>query len=293
MVVRVFKDVLYKIVTSTGILLTVLNWPYVGRWVMWILLFNKKPDTIADGAGKTMKVTKYTGKIFPPFKPDTIANMKSLPIRNDDVLLCGFPKTGCHWLYEIVRMITSGSTELSAHGKIVEGMLEAAPQILLDSVSSPRVLNTHVHYEELPNDTKEKKTKIVFSIRCPKDTVVSYYNHLQLLKHNYNYDGSFENYFQMFMAGNIEYGSYFDYLLAWDKVRQCQKDNSMMVVDYNCLREDTLRTVKEIARFLDVDITDAFARRVVEKTDINNMKKKFPNNKLIYKGKKNSPTNCL
>lgn len=57
-------------------------------------------------------------------------------------------------------------------------MLEAVDSLtLLDSLPSPRLLNTHFRFKYLPKGLTEKKSKIVHIVRNPKDACVSYYHH--------------------------------------------------------------------------------------------------------------------
>ena len=128
---------------------------------------------IVDASGKTINATRLDGKIFPPFGESRIRNIPKISIRQDDVLLCGYPKTGCHWMYEIISMLPNGKVQLSKHGKELGGMIDAVPEIMLNCLASPRVLKSHVVYKELPKQVREETNKIILTVRNPKDTVVS------------------------------------------------------------------------------------------------------------------------
>lgn len=122
---------------------------------------NGETHKIADAAGDTMYVPRHKGKMYPVFGTDRIAGIKTVRIRKDDVLLCGYPKTGCHWVYEIIYMLVNKKSELSKYGKGIGGMIDAMPHFLLDSLPSPRVLNSHVLYDELPQQVMYKRNKII------------------------------------------------------------------------------------------------------------------------------------
>ena len=244
---------------------------------------------VVDASGKTINATKVDGKIYPPFGESRIRNIPKVSIRHDDVLLCGFPKTGCHWMYEVISMLLKGKVKLSRHGKVFGGMIDAVPQIMLALVPSPRVLNTHVLYEGLPTEVWEKKNKIILTVRNPKDTVVSYYNHVTNLKSAYGYDGSFNDFFDLFIEGKLEYGDYFDHLLDWEKRMKSQNCNQILMVSFEDLKADPLKCVHKVAEFLEVKVTDDFASEVVEACSFKKMKKKRARDgqpaKLFRKGK--------
>jgi len=95
--------------------------------------------------------------------------------------------------------------------------MELAGAQELNKLPSPRVLNTHMWLDFLPEQIFQKKSKIIFTTRNPKDTASSYYNHHFNLKDVYGYNGKFNSWFELFMEGKVDYGSFFDYHLSWYK----------------------------------------------------------------------------
>ncbi|RUS85848.1 hypothetical protein EGW08_006400 [Elysia chlorotica] len=191
-------------------------------------------------------------------------------------------------MYEVISMLLRGKAELSPHGKELGGMIEAVPEILLDSLPSPRVLNSHLLYAELPKQIREKKTKIILTTRNPKDTVVSFYNHHINFKIAYGYDGSFTDYFNLFMNGRLDYGDYFEFALDWKKIIKNQCCNQILIVPFEDMKLDPMRCVFDIADFLKVNVTEKLAGEIIDACSFNRMKKKRakdgPVAKLFRKG---------
>eukprot|EP00111_Clytia_hemisphaerica_P008104 TCONS_00023633-protein len=52
------------------------------------------------------------------------------------------------------------------------------------SMERPRIVHTHLMYDMLPRDLLEKKIKMIYVIRNPRDVIISYLNHLRIL-HGY------------------------------------------------------------------------------------------------------------
>lgn len=267
-----FKNSLYNLITWSGVLVRLV--PILEPMMVKLKLVECNSNyTVTDEGGATMKLTKYNGRLFPSFGEKALSGVSNLTIRDDDVLLCGYPKTGCHWVYEILIMVVTGKIGLTKHGKEVGGMVDAMPPIILDSLPSPRVLNSHLLYEELPAQIREKKTKVILTMRNPKDTVVSYYNHVIKVPELYDYRGKFEHYFKLWMAGTLDYGSYFDYVLSWDEIQKTQGEiNPVLIVEYEKLKEDPVPIVKEIGQFLGKPVSDAFAKQILEECSFSRMK---------------------
>lgn len=61
------------------------------------------------------------------------------------------------------------------------------------------------HFRFLPRDMKNKKTKTILCVRYPKDTAVSFFNHMRGLKF-YGYGkGKWENFLKLYLEGKCEF----------------------------------------------------------------------------------------
>jgi len=293
--IQLIKDTVYNLFVKYQIVLYLI--PVLKPFAKYVLDPNRlKNHEIKDRSGNTLPCTKIGERLFPPFGEDTLENIKKIKMRKTDVMLCGYPKTGCHWVHEILHMLVTGHAELTKHGKALGGMIDMVPQIVIDSVSSPRVLNTHLLFEDLPHEALEKKTKIILTARNPKDTVVSFYNHTHNMKDLSPYDGTFDDFFDMFIKEELPYGSYFDFYNSWDSYLKNQGKHPVLLVKFEDNKANPLECVKTIANFLELEISDEFAEEVVEKTNFNRVKAKRANNvdkDIFRKGTVGDWTNWL
>ena len=108
---------------------------------------------------------------------------------------------GMHWMWEIVPMLVTGSTNLTTKRMETNGFLMVASPTELDSLPSSRVLTTHCLFHELPSDFIIKRRKIVCIICDPKDVCVSYYHMLKSVKRA-DYDGTFDGFLTLFLNGH-------------------------------------------------------------------------------------------
>lgn len=200
-----------------------------------------------------------------------IRNIKNIKIRDDDVMLCTPPKSGTHWCFEILSMLLNKTTELSPLHKVFM-MLANVPEDKLETFPSPRILNTHFPFRMLPEQMKEKKTKIILLLRNPKDTVVSFYHHHRGVK-LYDYDGKFSDYLKLFMQGNLEYNSWFNYVLEFEKAME-QEPERIHLVYYEDLHENGVEEIAKLAKFLGLDVASdkEFIKEIIDKCQIKNMR---------------------
>ncbi|KAJ8299713.1 hypothetical protein KUTeg_023773 [Tegillarca granosa] len=110
-----------------------------------------------------------------------------------DVFLCTI---GTNWLWEIVNMLIKGNAEYEK-GRKIPTVIEHAKQEHLGEMTSPRVLSTHMKFEYIPKDFIQKKCKIVYIQRNPKDVAVSFYKYRNSEFESMNI--SWEDYLYMFV----------------------------------------------------------------------------------------------
>ncbi|XP_053376085.1 sulfotransferase 1A2-like isoform X2 [Mercenaria mercenaria] len=227
-----------------------------------------------DGTGETIRVLEVDGYNTPTFDMNQEEEFRSIPtwkIKPGDIFICAYPKAGTHWLWEVTSMLVNQSAD---RVKLIKetSMLEGVSQKNFDNVVCPRVLNTHLPLRLLPKDTLKMNSKILFVQRNPKDICVSYYNHHKKVL-EYEYDGKFENYVNRFLEGHVDYGSWFDYTLEWEKVIKDNKGYPIHVMSYEDMKTDSIGEITKISEFLGLKTDPTLIREIAEKCEFSNMKK--------------------
>ncbi|KAL8619915.1 hypothetical protein ACOMHN_015199 [Nucella lapillus] len=226
-----------------------------------------------DKAGCTLKLLQVNGKLYPQFPVENLKAYQSYPLRNDDVIICAYPKSGTHWLWEITNMLLQGKAQTVPFKKSQQ-MLEFVSKDDLVACPSPRVLNTHAHYDDLPRDAFKLKTKLVFVARNPKDVAVSLYNHHVKLDKYYQYSGTFHDWFHLFIEGKVDFGSFFDHTSSWVKVLYGDVTaNPIHVVMYEDMKENPVRETVRLAEFLGVTLDPEIVEEIAWKCSFSNMAK--------------------
>lgn len=97
------------------------------------------------------------------------------------------------------------------------------------------------------------QAKYIYIARNPKDVAVSYFHHLRGFI-AYQFSGSWDEFFELYLAGNIYYGSWFDHVLGWWGHRNAE---NVLFLRYEDLISNLREGAERIARFLPGDTPPA------------------------------------
>ncbi|OWF36360.1 sulfotransferase 1C4-like isoform X1 [Mizuhopecten yessoensis] len=258
---------------------------------------NRRDEDIANGQflqscdkrGNCIEVCKYGEDFIPTaiFKmghiPDPRTHfplLRDMQIRDDDILLCAYMKAGTHWVWEIIAMLTGQSTEYAA-GPKEDTMIEFRSVEKLDALPSPRILNTHIRFNNIPKGLIERKCRIVFVVRNPKDIAVSMYNHISAKGSAFAYKGSFDDFLSLFMSDVVPHNAWPGYMTGWETDFALHPDVPRHIIYYEDLKQNPVHEVKMLASYLNVTCTDSFIDEIVDKCSFAKLKE----------GKAGSPKN--
>lgn len=224
-----------------------------------------------DGTGQFQELTDGFLKME---MKDKLHEVKLYEMRNDDIIICAYPKAGTHWLWEIVSMIAKETTDYDRSSKIV-AMLETQRSEVLESLTSPRVLNTHVYASCLPKQVLEKKIKILHVMRHPKDIAVSYFCHVR--HHNWAFKVSpYETFSEFLPYLTGEYGVYLivSMFRYWKEMESFTEDNKEQVLElhFEDMKTNLTAVVERVAQFLNKELSKDTIDDIAEKCSFKNLK---------------------
>uniref|UniRef100_H0Y072 Sulfotransferase n=2 Tax=Otolemur garnettii TaxID=30611 RepID=H0Y072_OTOGA len=195
----------------------------------------------------------YEGIPFPKkdYNPEILRKVQEeFVIKDEDVLIITFPKSGTNWLIEILCLIYSkGDTKWIQSVPIWERSpwIESEPGFAFaNDREGPRLLSSHLPIHLFPKSFFSSKAKVIYVIRNPKDIIVSgyfFWNSVHFVKK----PKSMEQYLEWFLEGNVPYGSWFDHVRAWMSMRE--RENFLML-SYEELKRDTEGNIEKICQFL-------------------------------------------
>ncbi|XP_066499005.1 amine sulfotransferase-like [Hoplias malabaricus] len=220
-------------------------------------------------------LSKYKGYVFADHMllVEHIDSLQNFEIRDSDVFLVTYPKSGTIWTQNIIMSICdSECTDETEFPNNLEKMpwLEY-PQGHTDysTRASPRFFASHLSTALMPPGLREKKPKIVYVARNPKDVAVSYFHFCRAWT-QLETPRSFQEFLQEFIAGEVGGSSWFDHIRDWYTHRD---DFNILFLMYEDMVMDLKTAVEKMSRFLGRDLNAEAVSLVVDKSTFKNMKK--------------------
>jgi hypothetical protein len=164
-----------------------------------------------------------------------------------DVFVASYPKCGTTWTQYIVYLLENDARPLGPGDSIndVFPHLEEVGADVVRALPEPRLIKTHLPFPRTP---WSPAARYVYVARNPFDCAVSFFHHTRGFERHYDFaDGTWDVFFECFLAGEVDFGDYFDNLLSWWPHR---RDANVLFLTYERMAEDPAAAVAAIAAFL-------------------------------------------
>ncbi|XP_037501127.1 sulfotransferase 1C2 [Rhipicephalus sanguineus] len=160
------------------------------------------------------------------------------------------------------------------HDQVYAPFLEMAGRKAVEALAPPRLIKHHLTFTASPY---HPDAKYVVIVRNPFDCVVSFYHHCLDERSNLRMraDTTFDEFFEDFMDGYVQFGNYFEHVLSWYAHRN---DPNVFFFYYENFKSDPKKTVLALAKFVDASIwemlrTDtALLSSLLERISFDNLK---------------------
>jgi len=222
-------------------------------------------NLVRDGKGGQIK--------FPIFisQADMDLIEKEFVVKDGDVFIVTYPRSGTTWTEQMVHLLVNKGEQGEQRLTDAVPWLETLPHRpnsmieFLEAMPQRRLFTSHLPYPLMPH-IDNTTAKIVYVARNPKDVAISTYFHNQSKG---VYEGSWDEYFQLFLYSDVGFGPYFDHVLPWWQASQ--KDKNILFLMYENMKHDHAGNVAKLASFLDIQADSQLIETVVRLSSFQSM----------------------
>ncbi|KAK4304354.1 hypothetical protein Pmani_023682 [Petrolisthes manimaculis] len=232
------------------------------------------------------------------------AGYRNFKVRNDDVFVMSFPKCGSTWMSEVVwnmkanpdvdhtkaqipdtlrapffelDMLNQMAGDLPTSNNSMMEMFQTwcpgknvADGIILqltEAIPDPRIIKTHLPFSLLPESLLDT-AKVVYMARNPKDVAISFHHHCRISRFA-RYAGSFEDFIQYFLKGQVLYGPYWTHVQqAWER----KHHPNLLILYYEDVKANYMKELHKLNSFLGTNLSEKQMLGIKEFTSFRNMK---------------------
>lgn len=190
--------------------------------------------------------------------------------RPSDVFISSYPRSGTTWTQWILHLLRGGAPEFVHINQVCPwferslaiGEFEARD---LEAFSSPRVFKSHLPREWLPDGAR-----YIYIERDGLDVLTSYYHFYRAYL---RFEGTFAEFFDRFLEGRLQYGSWFKHVAGW---RALEQEANLLIVRYEEMLSAPEAHVRKFADFLGWDVDESRIRAVLDASTFEEMKRREP-----------------
>jgi peroxiredoxin len=184
--------------------------------------------------------------------------------RPDDIFVVTYPRSGTTWMQMILYQLTTEGRMDFDHITKVSPWFERSLKDgkAYDALPTPRVFKSHLSYRKIPKGP----CKYIYVARDGKDVAVSYYHFYTT---HMGFKGTFDEFFERFLRGEVHYGSWFRHVRRWWEHRH---DPNVLFLRYEDLVADLPGSVGKIATFCGLQVTSEHWPVILERCSFAFMK---------------------
>ncbi|XP_055067122.2 sulfotransferase family 2, cytosolic sulfotransferase 3 isoform X1 [Misgurnus anguillicaudatus] len=216
----------------------------------------------------------YHGLLLPKIthSKESLEYLQKLTVKDDDVIAVTYPKSGTTWMQEILPPLLHGgdltTVQTIPNWDRVPWMEETRASLVMDKLHSPRAMVSHMPYHLMPPTFFTSKAKVIYVARNPKDVSVSSF-HFHKMASFLDDPGSFEEFIDKFLAGNVFFGKWTDHVKSW---RNPDLGDRILYITYEEMIQDLRGVLERILNFLGRQLSSEALDCVVNNGMFKNMK---------------------
>ena len=212
------------------------------------------------------KIGKACGFFFVPSSKDTY--------------LISHPRSGNSWLRSAVAEMMFGES-----GERLTDIYSYVPTVGFNmpvwklKPASFHVVRSHEYY--MLNTPTEMYHRVIYIIRDPRDVALSYF---RFLTQSNQYSDNFDGFLDDWLNNRIWPSSWVTHVNSWTAERSPEAMSNILILTYDRMLSDTPGQFRRVADFLHLTLTDNAIKNIIQKTSIEQLRKKEDRNKQKISG---------
>ncbi|XP_026851829.2 sulfotransferase 2B1-like isoform X1 [Electrophorus electricus] len=226
----------------------------------------------------------YHGLFLPKVahSENSLNYFETFVVQDDDIFIISYPKSGTTWMQEIIPLLLNGGdltpVQTIPNWDRVPWLEETRAAVVMDKLSSPRAIVSHMPYHLMPSTFFSSKAKVVYIARNPKDVLVSSF-HYHRMASFLDDPGTFEEFINKFQTGQVLFGKWTDHVKSW---KSPDLGDRILYITYEELVQDLRGGIERILCFLGRQLSEDALDHVIEHCQFKNMKhNKMSNYSLV------------
>lgn len=243
---------------------------------------------------------------------DHAARIKDFKVRQDDVWILSYPKTGTTLTCEMASVLLSGLdfeklTQIDILRRIhfleyeyfyfvykfvglavclptpddhlrLSALSEYTPEDYITRAETDpngRIIKSHLQMNLMPRElfAIKEQPKIIYVARNPKDAAISQYHHHRNI---HGYDRPLNDFLEDFLLGELPFGSYFRHVEEFSRLAKVR--GNFLFITYEDMVQDMSAGVSKVAQFLGISLSNEDVSRVADFLNFDKMKTRATSN---------------
>jgi hypothetical protein len=229
---------------------------------------------VSGASGRVAAGARGAGRLRRAYRRSPLRHLVrvTLPhrgLREDDVFVASYPRSGNAWLAFILLDLAGRETSFDnlRFELPIVGVHANAPSLV---PGGGRLIKTHEPYQS-------SYRRALHLVRDPRDVALSYYRFMQrdgkfIVRADDDEAATFDAYLDAFIAGRLNpHGTWLSHLESWVAAQRDRPDG-ILRIRYEDMRADTPAAVHRVAAWLGFEITDVQAVAIAERCSLERMR---------------------
>ncbi|XP_036749452.2 amine sulfotransferase-like [Manis pentadactyla] len=202
-----------------------------------------------------------------------VENLDDFEIRDDDVFIITYPKSGTIWTQQLLSLIyfeehrkRTANVDTIDYVPFLEYKFRL--QIHFNKRPSPRLFCSHIPYYLAPRGLKKKKAKLIYVYRNPKDVLCSYFHFSNMLG-SFKSTANIEEFMKDFLEGKVVGSLWFDHIKGW---YEHKSHFNIQFIMYEDMKKDLRSSILRVCKFLGKKLNEEEVDAVMRQATFENMK---------------------